>query len=1360
MPPKRGIVKSGNAGNSSKPNKPTGDAKAPPADGPKSLFPPGYKYPLSLLSERCQKNGWEKPIVDTVRGVRPRKGDGYSFVVTLSRLNKKSSQIESVRMEAFPPKVMPTALEARHWGATYALYRFCNNIQLNMQLPPGPRDYWNELATEHKTVPDHQKWMYNPDPFAAKKEVEERQAHAVQRREQRSEVSSSVGQRGGQVSSEFANAPEVRMAGSLREQVESCIKKAFTQYPEVDEPSTLPEDARDALRQQLAHLGFKAAQCHSAVTFLSTASPLASTLLRSSTQLEAAIEYLVLNVPECDLPARFLPENNSSNSFVRAAHSGTDDLKARWIEDKAVKEAGWPAKTVKDCIRSSSTPLSWEELIRHLNQRLVADVWDPDTRGSATQSIDQDELDSIDAHYIEDSEIVISLFTSPLKLHIIAPKDGPYPTNANPPPMYITCSTIAAYVRLHLLSRLLQEFRSDNLLHPGEGFFTAALRFLEEGWATVEDHGPPDMSSVLKHLLSRESLALDETPDATENDLGDNGESTRSARRKRIGGRMDTRTDAQIREEFEVLRLSDKYKSVLASRERLPAFKSRAQFVESVECNRVVVVVGETGSGKTTQLPQFILDSVISSNNGSKASILVTQPRRISAISVASRVSAERLDDGSVGYAIRGESKQSPRTKILFCTTGVVLRRLSGGDRLKGVSHVIVDEVHERSVDGDFLLLELKELLGTNPSLKVILMSATINHETFVKYFNGAPLLSIPGFTHPVTDLYLEDLIPRIDYRPVPLRQSKKEVEEARRPFQDKLRAKGLDDQSIGAIESITRSGKIDYQLIAHTVKHIISVAPKRAGVLIFLPGVLEIRQCMDAIGAAVSRAEADIFPLHANLSSDEQRVVFKATTKWKIIAATNVAETSITIDDIVYVIDCGKVKETEYDHDSGMSKLVEKWVTRAAARQRRGRAGRTQPGFCYKLYTKDHEHTMVEYPIPEILRVPLEQVCLTVKVMREEEDAKRFLTRAIDPPEVAALDSAWSVLEDLGAIGEDGQLTALGRHMSMLPVDLRLAKMLVLGTIFQCLGPILDVAACLSSKPLFLNPMDKREEATQARMRFAIGNSDLLTDVHAYNECARMRSEGKSAGTIKIFCEEALTTADSLHLILQNFISPTTIREITTLRQDFLSALAEMGFIPFSSKPTDSILNSNSANENLVKAVILGGLWPRVARVSLPKSAIKFDRVQAGTVQRENLAKEYKMYDLKEGRVFLHPGSVLFGATAWKSPFLTYFQKHMTTKLFLRDATEVPVYALLLFGGRLSVNHVGGGLTVASKGNLIKLKAWPRIGVLVNQLRRLLDAQLQRCIEDGTTLRSRRDSPIIQAISSLLAGDGLTSEL
>lgn len=198
-----------------------------------------------------------------------------------------------------------------------------------------------------------------------------------------------------------------------------------------------------------------------------------------------------------------------------------------------------------------------------------------------------------------------------------------------------------------------------------------------------------------------------------------------------------------------------------------------------------------------------------------------------------------------------------------------------------------------------------------------------------------------------------------------------------------------------------------------------------------------------------------------------------------------------------------------------------------------------------------------------------------------------------------------------------------------------------------------------------------------RARARFATASSDLLTDANAYEECVKVRIE-KNESALRKFCENVslfvkYDRKKELSVLLQNFISLTGIRDVTTLRQDFTSSLSDLGFIPRGMKADDPVLNTNSTNENLVKGVILGGFWPRVGRVSLPKSAIKFDRIQAGAIQRENTAKEFKIYDLKEGsRVFLHPASILFEANAWKSSFLTYFQKQMTSKMFLRDATEV----------------------------------------------------------------------------------------
>ncbi|KAI0076064.1 P-loop containing nucleoside triphosphate hydrolase protein [Panus rudis PR-1116 ss-1] len=1352
MPPKKGIVKSGNAGNSSKATKPPVDSTKPDE---KPLFPPGYKYPLSLLHERCQQNGWEKPSVET-----RKSSNGYSFSVILSRVNKKTSERETVRMDPHPPKVLPTAIEARHWGATYALYRFCNGIQLKMVLPPGPRDYWVELAEERKKAPEHQQWMYDADPFAARRAVNERQTKAAAKQEERSNPSEALNNTRPGTSREFTNAPEVKMATTLREFVERSIKKAKAGDPA---SSTLQSGDVAKLQQQLRTLGFNANQVRNVTTALSQPSPITFSLLSSQQPLQACIEYLILHIPECDLPKRFIPDQNASGSFVTGAHSGSDDLTRRWMQEKAVKQGGFPVQAVQECMEHCKTMDDWPLLIRLLNKKLAGEAIDdlssPFKFSAELEAIDEEEVETMNGRFEASNEIYLPAPMAPLQLHVTVPPERALPKEGEPPPMYITSIEVAAYVRLHILRRLLLAIKNGTFADPSESFVMASIRILEEEWAHIQDHGPPDMSSILRYLLPRQDDAEALEEKVPEVPTGVLRRPQRPTQRRRH--RIDSRSDDMIKEEFHRMCADPRYKQMMSARERLPAFQAKHQFLKCLSTNQCVVIVGETGCGKTTQLPQFILDSLITSGAGSRASIIVTQPRRLSALGVASRVSSERLDDGSVGYAIRGESKQDERTKLLFCTTGVVLRRLASGDKLQDVTHVVVDEVHERSVDGDLLLLQLKELMKRHKDLKVVLMSATINHQIFVDYFNNAPLLTIPGFTHPVTDIYVEDVLPLLPYRPASGRGSKR-LSDAQNQELDEYKTRGLDEDVINAIHNITKSDRIDYELVAAIVNHIVKTAEDRAGILIFLPGVQEIRQCIESLRSVPN---AKLFPLHANLSSEEQRAVFAPTSSWKIIAATNVAETSITIDDIVYVIDCGKVKETQYDPQLGLTKLVEQWVTRAAAKQRRGRAGRTRPGFCYKVYTRRQEERFDAFPVPEIKRVPLESVSLTVKVLHE--DVKTFLSRALDPPDMAAMEHSLKVLKQLSAIDENEDITPLGQHLAALPLDLRLGKMLILATIFQCLNPVLTVAACVSSKPLFFSPHDKREEASQARERLAYANSDLLTDVHAYEECFRLRQEGASQSAIRSFCDEARI----LTSLPCNFISPSTVRDITSLRNELFSALSSLDFVPPGSSPQSAELNTNSTNTNLIKAVILGGLWPRVARVHLPRSAIKFDRVQAGTVQRENTAKQFKFFDIttarstsetdeaQSNRVFLHPSSVLFGQAVWKSPFVTYFQKQMTSKVWLRDATEVPMYALLLFGGLVSVNHIGGGLTVGDQEAFIKLKAWPRIGVLVNQLRRLLDVQLARAIDDGTSLTMGSNNPVVQAMLALLTGDGLSTD-
>jgi len=484
-----------------------------------------------------------------------------------------------------------------------------------------------------------------------------------------------------------------------------------------------------------------------------------------------------------------------------------------------------------------------------------------------------------------------------------------------------------------------------------------------------------------------------------------------------------------------------------------------------------------------------------------------TQPRRISALGLADRVSEERCSPvgQEVGYIIRGESKSSPNTKITFVTTGVLLRRLqtSGGSSedvvasLADVSHVIIDEVHERSLDTDFLLVLLRDVLKQRKDLRLILMSATLDAGVFEDYFKSGGKVGrveISGRTYPVEDYYLDDVIRMTGFN----------AGRGGRPNDDDDDTTGMDADVKAAIQSIGM--RINYDLINETVREIdaeLTHLGQEGGILIFLPGVGEISR---ALGSLQSIPNLHVLPLHASLQSAEQRRVFPHAPrgKRKVVVATNVAETSITIDDIVAVIDSGRVKETSYDPQNNMRKLEEVWASRAACKQRRGRAGRVQAGKCYKLYTRNAEtNKMAERPEPEIRRVPLEQLCLSVRAMGIK-NVGGFLGSALTPPESMAVDGAMDLLARMGCLDSD-DLTALGRHLSMIPADLRCGKLMVYGAMFGCLDPCVSIAAILTVKSPFVSPQEKRDEAKSARAKFSGNQGDLIGDLKAFEQWDEM---------------------------------------------------------------------------------------------------------------------------------------------------------------------------------------------------------------------------------------------------------------
>lgn len=457
---------------------------------------------------------------------------------------------------------------------------------------------------------------------------------------------------------------------------------------------------------------------------------------------------------------------------------------------------------------------------------------------------------------------------------------------------------------------------------------------------------------------------------------------------------------------------------------------------------------------------------------------------------------------------------------------------------------------------------------------------------------------------------------------------------------------------------------------------------------------------------------------------------------KRKVIAATNVAETSITIEDIVAVIDLGKVKETSFDPQSNMIKLEEVWASRAACKQRHGRAGRVRAGSCYKLYTRNAEGKMVERPEPEIRRVPLEQLCLSIRAIGVE-DIRAFLASALTPPENLAVESAILLLQRIGAL-DGSRLTALGHHLSMIPADLRCGKLIVYGATFGCLDACLTIAAVLTVKSPFVSPQNKREESKASRAAFAPEQGDLVCDLRAF-EAWLVVKERSSYREARAWCDE-------------HFLSIQTLNDISSNRSQYFSSLTDAGFLSSSYRSaTEFSVNAHNSNNALIRALVAGAFNPQLARIEFPDK--KYAPSMSGAVELDPEARTIKFFNQDNGRVFVHPGSTLFGAQGFVSgsEYLSYFNKMATSKIFVKELTPFNVYTALLFSGPIILDTLGRGLIIEG---WLRIRGWARIGVLVSRLRTMLDEVLARKIKDPSLDLSNDE--VVNVVRSLVEKDGL----
>uniref|UniRef100_H3DMF3 Putative ATP-dependent RNA helicase DHX57 n=1 Tax=Tetraodon nigroviridis TaxID=99883 RepID=H3DMF3_TETNG len=888
--------------------------------------------------------------------------------------------------------------------------------------------------------------------------------------------------------------------------------------------------------------------------------------------------------------------------------------------------------------------------------------------------------------------------------------------------------------------------------------------------------------------------------------------------RKKTVQKHHLKTDNVLQEsgklcrEFQRKQPSRRFASMLEQRRKLPAWQERENILGALEQSQVLVVSGMTGCGKTTQIPQFILDASLKGPAERVANIICTQPRRISAVSVAQRVAQERAEHlgKSVGYQIRLESVRSPATRLLYCTTGVLLRRLEGDAELSGVTHVIVDEVHERTEESDFLLLVLKDLMAQRSDLRMVLMSATLNAHLFSDYFYNCPSIHIPGRTFPVDQFFLEDAIAKSNYvmedgspyartgKQNPPAASGRGTPGTRDAVEDlgddvwnfmsfckkdfvkdsvpdmQLSLQELTLRYKDAKKSVLKTiagmdlDKINMDLVENLLEWIVEGKhdyPPGA-VLVFLPGLAEIKMlyeqlmCNRIFNNRGTKRSCAVYPLHSSLSNEEQQAVFGRPPEGvtKIIISTNIAETSVTIDDVVYVIDSGKMKEKRYDASKSMESLEDTWVSRANALQRKGRAGRVASGVCFHLFSSHcFQHQLAEQQLPEIQRVPLEQLCLRIKILDvfSEQTLESVFCRLVEPPAVESLDAAKQRLRDLGALTAEEKLTPLGYHLACLPVDVRIGKLMLFGAIFRCLDPALTIAASLAFKSPFVSPWDKREEANEKKLAFSLANSDHLALLQAYKGWCGAARNGSQAGFR--YCRE-------------NFLSWRGLQEIASLKRQFAELLSDIGFVKeglrarvmerTGPKDSDGVLeatgpeaNLNSDNIRLMSAMLCAALYPNVVQVRAPQG--NFKMTSKGAMKTHPKANELRFATKNDGYVHVHPSSVNYTVRHYASPYLVYHEKVKTSRVFIRDCSMVSVYPLVLFGGgQGSELHRGAFVISLDDGWIQFAAASHQVAELVKMLRWELDQLLEDKIRSPSMdlCACPRGSRIIHMIVHLIS--------